>query len=110
MRPRLVFMNGPLKDTVFHVPEGEVSVGRADANQLTLSDATVSRRHCRIDAAAGHYLLTDLDSTAGTYVNGTRIRTQVLAHGDQIGIGSVRCVLPPHDDGPRPFAQPVAPN
>ena len=107
MKPRLVFMNGPLKDTVFAVPEGEVSVGRADANQLTLSDATVSRRHCRINADAGQYLLTDLDSTAGTYVNGTRVRTQVLAHGDQIGIGSVRCVFLQHDDDPRRFAQPV---
>src|SRR5437764_9108036 len=107
MKPRLVFMNGPLKDTVFTVPEGEVSVGRADANQLTISDATVSRRHCRINTADGQHLLTDLDSTAGTYVNGARVRTHVLAHGDQIGIGGVRCVFLQHDDDPRRFAQPV---
>ncbi len=108
MKPRLVFMNGPLKDTVYPLAEEEVTVGRADANQITVGDAAVSRRHCQITYAAGQYQLSDLDSTSGTYVNGARIRTHTLAHGDQIGIGGgVRCVFLQYDDDPRRFAQPV---
>ncbi|HEX8179049.1 MAG TPA: sigma 54-interacting transcriptional regulator [Pyrinomonadaceae bacterium] len=107
MKPRLVFLNGPLKDTVHPLSEGETSLGRADANQITLGDATVSRRHCQISCVAAECMLTDLDSTSGTYVNGARVRTHTLAHGEQVSIGGVRCVFLQHDDDPRRFAQPV---
>jgi Nif-specific regulatory protein len=107
MKPRLVFLNGPLKDTVYPLSDGEVSLGRGDANQVTLHDGTVSRRHCQISCTAGQCLLTDLDSTSGTFVNAGRVRTHTLAHGDQIGIGSIRCTFLQHDDDPRRFAQPV---
>ena len=93
MKPRLVFINGVLKDTVFPVPEGEVSLGRAGTNQLMLNDATVSRRHCQINLTDGQCRLTDLDSTSGTFVNGARVRVHTLAHGDQIVIGNLRCVF-----------------
>jgi transcriptional regulator with GAF, ATPase, and Fis domain len=107
MKPRLVFLNGALKDTVYPLPDGVVALGRAEANELTLNDATVSRRHCQISCAAGRCELTDLDSTSGTFVNGTRVRTHTLAHGEQLMVGNVRFVFLMHDDDPRRFAQPV---
>ena len=107
MKPRLVFLNGPLKDTVYPLADGDVSLGRAGANEITLGDATVSRRHCQVSCADGQCQLTDLDSTSGTFVNGARVRAYTLAHGDQISIGAIRCVFLQHDDDPRRFAQPV---
>jgi len=107
MKPRLVFINGTLKDTVFPLSEGEASLGRAGTNEITLNDATVSRRHCQINLTDGQCRLTDLDSTSGTFVNGERVRVHTLAHGDQIGIGSLRCVFLQYDDDPRRFAQSV---
>ncbi|HEX8069425.1 MAG TPA: sigma 54-interacting transcriptional regulator [Pyrinomonadaceae bacterium] len=107
MKPRLVFINGSLKDTVLPLSEGAISLGRAGTNAVALNDATVSRRHCQIAYAEGRYELTDLDSTSGTFVNGERVRAHTLAHGDLIGVGSVRCVFLLHDDDPRRFALPV---
>src|SRR5256714_9975550 len=107
MKPRLGCSNGVLKDTVYPLPEGEVTLGRAGTNQLMLNDATVSRRHCQINSTDGQCRLTDLDSTSGTYVNGARIHTHTLAHGDQIVLGNLRCVFLQHDDDPRRFAQAV---
>ncbi len=107
MKPRLVFLNGALKDTVYPLPDGVVVLGRAEANELPLKDAAVSRRHCQISCVAGRCELTDLDSSSGTFVNSTRVRTHTLAHGEQLMVGNVRCVFLLHDADPRRFAQPV---
>jgi CRP-like cAMP-binding protein len=64
-----------------------VTLGRAIDCEILLPDNGVSRRQCRIRWADDSYLLEDLDSSNGTYVNGSRITTAQLYNGDLIQVG-----------------------
>jgi pSer/pThr/pTyr-binding forkhead associated (FHA) protein len=64
-------------------------IGRDSSCELQLFDVRVSRQHARIEFSAGEYVLTDLNSSNGVYVNGTRLTQPVaLQHDDTIEIGS----------------------
>lgn len=62
-------------------------LGRHADNQLVLRDNRVSRTHARIFAEHGHYVIEDLDSRHGTWVNGARISRHVLRNSDRIDFG-----------------------
>lgn len=62
-------------------------MGRHTDNQLVLRDNRVSRNHARIFAENGHYVVEDLDSRHGTWVNGGRIARHVLRNADRIEFG-----------------------
>lgn len=66
-------------------------IGREDDNEVRLNDERVSRFHAKIQEDAGRVILTDLDSTNGTRVNGHPVQMRVLRPGDQLSIG--RCLL-----------------
>jgi pSer/pThr/pTyr-binding forkhead associated (FHA) protein len=63
------------------------SVGRARANDLVVNDVAVSSQHCRIRPEEGRFVVHDLKSTNGTFVNERRVTSQLLAEGDVIKIG-----------------------
>jgi len=88
LRPRLLVIAGPLKDTTVPLPDGETSLGRDPANALALPDASVSRKHCLLRREEdGRFLIKDLDSRNGTLVNGLGVKTEWLRHGDEIATG-----------------------
>ncbi|NIO00422.1 MAG: FHA domain-containing protein, partial [Anaerolineae bacterium] len=66
----------------------EISViGRDVANDIVLNDAEVSRQHARLTQTPGGYVLEDLGSTNGTFVNGERlVAPRVLSAGDLVGL------------------------
>ena len=64
-----------------------VTIGREEGNGLRLNDERVSRFHVKIQAEDGDFILTDLDSTNGTRVNGAAIQIRRLRPGDQVSIG-----------------------
>jgi len=68
-----------------------LTVGRATDNDLVLRDERVSRHHARIGGRRGTLVYTDLGSTNGSEVNGTRVNEVVLGAGDRIRLGG--CVL-----------------
>jgi pSer/pThr/pTyr-binding forkhead associated (FHA) protein len=68
-----------------------ISIGREEDNQIRLNDERVSRFHAKIQEDNGRVILTDLESTNGTRVNGHPVRMRVLQIGDQVLIG--RCLL-----------------
>lgn len=68
-----------------------VTLGREDENTIRLNDERVSRFHAKIQEDGGKVILTDLDSTNGTRVNGHPVQMRVLQLGDQLSIG--RCLL-----------------
>ncbi len=68
-----------------------VTIGREEENSLRLNDERISRFHAKIQEDAGKLILTDLDSTNGTRVNGHPVQMRVLQIGDQIALG--RCLL-----------------
>jgi adenylate cyclase len=79
-------------------PEGERewvlqdhnSIGRHPNNTVQVLDRIVSKEHCHIDLVAGRYVLRDLGSLNGTYVNGDRVSDRQLFTGDEITMGSTR--------------------
>ena len=68
---------------------GEVFIGRTPDNALVLDDGSVSRRHASLLHGAEGWLLKDLGSTNGTFVNGVRVREALLRDGDRVRVGGV---------------------
>lgn len=65
--------------------EGAFEIGRSTSVQLQLPVGTLAQKHVRIEQREGKWLLEDMRSTNGTFVNGTRVRfTRELSHGDSI--------------------------
>jgi len=64
-----------------------VTLGREEDNSIQLNDERVSRFHAKIQEDGGRLILTDLDSTNGTRVNGHPIQMRVLQVGDQVSVG-----------------------
>ncbi|MBN1103883.1 MAG: FHA domain-containing protein [Deltaproteobacteria bacterium] len=81
----IVFNDGA--QTTVALDKDAIYLGRSKDNEIVLPDHTVSRKHARIARAAQGFLLTDLDSHNGTFVNGSRTTERVLVHGDQVKIG-----------------------
>jgi adenylate cyclase len=71
------------------------SLGRHPRNTHQVLDRVVSKEHCQIELIEGQYVLRDLSSLNGTFVNGERIREHRLEPGDEITIGSTRIVFEP---------------
>src|SRR5258707_5812060 len=64
-----------------------VTIGREEDNTIQLNDERVSRFHVKIQEDGGRVILTDLDSTNGTRINGHPVQMRVLQFGDQMSIG-----------------------
>ncbi|MBI3470380.1 MAG: sigma 54-interacting transcriptional regulator [Candidatus Solibacter usitatus] len=77
---------GPLDGVVFPL-EDSLSVGRDGSNTLAIDDQALSRRHCAIEPHGETWVLRDLDSRNGSYINGAPVRERVLEHGDRIRVG-----------------------
>ncbi|MCX6567229.1 MAG: FHA domain-containing protein [Candidatus Aminicenantes bacterium] len=81
----VVYSDGGTKS--FHV-RGPTSIGRSGENALVIHDDMVSGRHAELVVSQSGYLIRDLGSANGTFVNGRQIGEQYLADGDQIKVGS----------------------
>jgi len=86
VQPKLLALSGPLRKTEFSL-EVTVCIGSASSSAIRLQDAAVSPQHCRIAVENGRFILTDLESTAGTFVNGMPVAQCELDSGDQIAVG-----------------------
>ena len=71
----------------FPLTKALLSIGRGLENDLVIDDPRVSRHHAQISFRHGHYLLRDLRSTNGTFVNKQAVEAVVLAPGDLVSIG-----------------------
>lgn len=69
-----------------------VNIGRHQDNHITLDNPTISRQHCQLKLRFGHYVLYDLQSKAGTFINGFRIQEHRLQTGDVIDCGNVQII------------------
>ena len=89
----LLVLQGPDKGRRFELPDSPALVGR-ESRTLPLTDNTVSRRHCELLPSNGDWLVRDLGSSNGTYVNGGRvIASHQLKVGDQIRVGRTLMVF-----------------
>src|SRR6266850_2809758 len=88
--PRLVAVNGPLSGQTFYLDEPVISIGRLWSNDIYLEDPFVSRHHCIIRNEGEEYMIEDLNSANGTYLNGERVNAGSLKGGCLIEIGTSR--------------------
>ena len=78
---------GPIGDEVYENLPTPVTIGREEGNSVQLNDDRVSRFHIKIQEDDRKLVLTDLESTNGTKVNGENVQLWILRHGDVINIG-----------------------
>lgn len=82
-------MQGPDRGRVFELPDNEPQLIGRSSEALPLTDQTISRRHCELTPDNGKWIVNDLASSNGTFVNGQRItRPRTLNPGDQIRTGN----------------------
>jgi DNA-binding CsgD family transcriptional regulator len=88
--PTLHFTDGVQAGRTIRLDAEEGTVGRRDDNTYVVQDPRVSRVHAMIRRFASAVIVTDLDSSAGTTVNGeTLVGPRSLHHGDRVGFGPV---------------------
>ena len=91
--------SGGLKGTRLIVKTPVANIGRADYNDLVLPDESVSTSHAKLQRREGVWVLMDLASTNGTYVDGERITADTpIAPGTLVRFGDVQLVFEPTDD------------
>src|SRR5262245_39801577 len=80
-------LEGIDKGRIFRDLPTPVTIGREEGNLLRLNDERVSRFHAKVQFDNGEVILTDLESTNGTRVNGHVVQIRRLRPGDRVGIG-----------------------
>ena len=80
-------LEGVDKGRVYRQLTVPVTIGREEGNALRINDERVSRYHAKVQSEDGDVILTDLESTNGTRVNGSTIQIRRLRAGDQVSIG-----------------------
>ncbi|PHS16446.1 MAG: FHA domain-containing protein [Blastopirellula sp.] len=83
----LRIIDGADRGTIYDSLETPITIGREEGNVLQLKDERVSRFHVKIQEDQDKIVLTDLESTNGTRVNGEDIHLRILRHGDLLQIG-----------------------
>jgi FHA domain/FhaA, N-terminal domain len=86
---------------VYQLDKPVVNIGRRPDNNLVIDDSSVSRVHAQLRAIRGQFVLFDLESSGGTFVNGQRITSSILYAGDVIALASIQLVY--GQDAPRPL-------
>ncbi|HEX4904884.1 MAG TPA: FHA domain-containing protein [Acidimicrobiales bacterium] len=90
----LVVTRGPGAGSRFVLDDDLVQAGRHPESDIFLDDVTVSRRHAELARTAGTWIVRDVGSLNGTYVNRQRIEDQApLANGDELQIGRFKLVF-----------------
>lgn len=96
----LVVRRGPKAGSRFALDDDVITAGRHPDSDIFLDDITVSRRHAELRRVAdGTWLACDTGSLNGTYLNGRRIDTAILANGDELQIGKFKLVFLVGDEG-----------
>jgi len=89
---RLKVLKGQNSGAVYELND-EVFIGRADYNDIQVVDETSSRQHAKIKFVNDRFIVSDLGSNNGTFINGKRIQSEVLNPGDNILVGDTLLVF-----------------
>lgn len=83
----LIVLKGPIIGEKFFISEEKTNIGRNIDSDIFLDDVTVSRNHAFIEHKDDIYVLNDLGSLNGSYINGELVKSKVLENNDKIQIG-----------------------
>src|SRR5512146_3008359 len=85
---QFVMRAGPNIGKVFPLEAPDITIGRESTNIISINDVEVSRKHARVELRGNSYIIQDLGSTNGTFINGQRgTSPQVLNPGDPVALG-----------------------
>jgi two-component system cell cycle response regulator len=84
----LIVIYGAHLGKKYHLGPKRMLIGRMDRSDIVIDDSSVSREHASIERRDGRFILEDLKSTNGTFINGEFVDVRVLNHGDKIRIGN----------------------
>ncbi|MBN1453415.1 MAG: FHA domain-containing protein [Anaerolineales bacterium] len=87
---------------VFPLKQSVINIGRRLDNQLVIDDPRISRNHAQLRAIKGRFVIFDLNSTGGTFVNGQRTNQSVMYPGDVVSLAGVPLVYGQDNPPPRP--------
>jgi pSer/pThr/pTyr-binding forkhead associated (FHA) protein len=90
-------VQGADRGRVFSDLKPPITIGREEGNSIQLNDERISRFHCKIQEDNHHLVLTDLESTNGTRVNGQDCQLRILRFGDIIFVGRSLLLFGTHD-------------
>ncbi|MEX0819821.1 MAG: ATP-binding protein, partial [Pirellulaceae bacterium] len=82
----------------YDLDDEAISLGRDNDNQIQLHDSEVSRHHAEVRSDETGYLLVDLNSSNGTFVNGNQVSEHQLANGDRVQVGRTLMIFTGSDD------------
>lgn len=95
----LTIIEGPGRKKKYDLgKKAQTTVGKKDDNDFVIDDSAVSREHMQVEATADSYLLKDMGSTNGTFINGIKVKEAFLAPGDVITIGSTKIEYQAYDE------------
>jgi pSer/pThr/pTyr-binding forkhead associated (FHA) protein len=102
-----LFRSGELKGRRLPIKVPVVNIGRGDYNDVVIADPSVSTMHAKLQRRDTIWMLTDLGSTNGTYVEGERLTGEVpLGPGTTLKFGDVAALFEPLDESAAPPARP----
>jgi len=85
---QFVMRSGPTPGATFSLEGDQLTIGRDSSSGVAINDAEISRKHARLTFQGGKYVIEDLGSTNGTFVNGQRlVSAVVLKSGDVVSFG-----------------------
>ncbi len=91
--PSLVVRSGPQAGATFAMRTPILRLGRHPESEIILDDITVSRRHAEVERVGTEYIVRDVGSLNGTYVNQQRVDEAALRNGDELQVGKFRLVF-----------------
>jgi DNA-binding NtrC family response regulator len=97
---RLRIMSGELRGREIEIIKDAITLGRSRQCEVMLPDDSVSRMHAAIRRDGERYRVLDLQSTAGTFLGGSRVSDAFLRPGDELRLGSVELSFVPRDRQP----------
>lgn len=85
---QLLMRSGPTPGKIFELNQNDITIGRDVLNAIAINDPEISRRHALLTAQPGGYVIEDLGSTNGTFVNGQRLMgPHLLRPGELVLLG-----------------------
>ena len=106
--PRLTLNPGTEGAQTFDLAPGTYEIGRRPDNAICIANGSVSGLHCKLTVNGDTVVLTDLDSTNGTFVEGLQITETPLEHGQRLRFGNVDLTFE-SDGNPTPAPTPAHP-
>ena len=102
-------LSGPQANQIYQLPQGKTVIGRTSSADLKIANKDISKEHAQIELLSDKVIITDLNSTNGTFVNGIKIRSHRLKPDDKISLFKVLievCEVPDIQPQPVPSHNP----